>query len=135
VTAASGMRRTHGKALVLAFADVDGDGRMDFYIGNDGAPAELMRNLGGLRFDNLGIRNGLAYGALTHPVAAMGADWADYDRDGRLDLAVSGFSDEAYSLFHAVGNGVFELASDATGLTGPTFKPLGFGTNWLDIDN
>jgi hypothetical protein len=70
-----------------------------------------------------------------HPMAAMGADWGDYDRDGRLDLAVSGFSDEPYSLFHARGKGFFELASDAVGLTGPTYKPLGFGTNWLDLDN
>jgi hypothetical protein len=135
VTATSGMKRTHGKALVLAFADVDGDGRMDFYIGNDGTPAELMRNEGGTRFRNIGIENGLAYGALDHPVAAMGADWADYDRDGRLDLAVSGFSDESYSLFHAAGNALFELTSDATGISGPTYKPLGFGTNWLDMDN
>jgi len=129
------MKNTHGKALVLAFADVNNDGRMDFYIGNDGTPAELMGNLGGMRFLNAGEGSGLAYGALAHPVAAMGADWADYDRDGRLDLAVTGFSDESYSLFHAVGRGVFQLTSDAVGISGPTYKPLGFGTNWLDMDN
>jgi hypothetical protein len=135
ITASSGMKRTHGKALVLAFADVDGDGRMDFYIGNDGTPAELMHNVGGMRFKNAGVGTGLAFGTLAHPMAAMGADWADYDRDGRLDLAVSGFSDESYMVYHALGGGLFEQASDRTGLAGPTYKPLGFGTKWLDFDN
>jgi hypothetical protein len=135
ITAASGMRRTHGKALVVAFTDVDGDGRMDFYIGNDGMPAELMWNRGGRRFANVGRESSLALGSLDHPMAAMGADWADYDRDGHLDLAVSGFSDESYSIYHALGNGLFALASDALGISGPTYKPLGFGTKWLDMDN
>jgi hypothetical protein len=135
ITAASGMRHTNGKGLVVAFADVMGNGRMDFYIGNDGMPAELMVNQGGLRFANLGISNGVAYGALDHALAAMGADWADYDRDGRMDLIVTGFSDESYMLFRALGNGMFEQKSDATGLSGPTYKPLGFGAKWLDMDN
>ncbi|HZO89886.1 MAG TPA: CRTAC1 family protein [Chthonomonadaceae bacterium] len=135
VTDASGMKATHGKALVVAFADVNGDGRMDFYIGNDGTPADLMLNLGGLRFRNVALRSNVAYGALAHPMAAMGADWADYDRDGRLDLAVSGFSDESYTLYRAVGRGFFEQTSDETGLSGPTYKPLGFGDKWIDLDN
>ncbi len=135
ITASSGMRRTHGKALVLAFADIDQDGRMDFYIGNDGVPAELMHNRGGMRFDNIGMESSLALGSLDHPMAAMGADWADYDRDGRLDLAVSGFSDESYAVYHAMGHNLFELASDTLGVSGPTYKPLGFGTKWMDMDN
>ena len=134
-TDTSGVKNTHGKALALAFADVDGDGRMDFYIGNDGMPAELIHNVGGLHFKNAGIATGLAFGALQHPMAAMGADWADYDRDGRLDLAVSGFSDESYMLYRALGKGLFAQSSDASGIAGPTLKPLGFGTKWLDMDN
>ena len=55
LTAASGMKDTHGKALVVAFADVNGDGKPDFYIGNDGTPADLMINQGHLRFKNAGI--------------------------------------------------------------------------------
>src|SRR5262249_48220908 len=36
VPEALGMKQTHGLALVLAFTDLEGDGRMDFYAGNDG---------------------------------------------------------------------------------------------------
>ena len=56
------MKDTHGKALVVAFADVDDCGRMDFYIGNDGTPAELMRNLGNHHFKNTGVASGVAFG-------------------------------------------------------------------------
>ena len=136
VTAKSGMGETHGKGLVLAFADVDDCGRPDFYIGNDGTPAELMRNQGNLKFKNTGEASGVAFDNIPgHAMAAMGADWADYDRDGKLDLAVPGFSDETYAVFHSDGGGLFQHVSEALGITGPTLKPLGFGTKWLDMDN
>jgi len=135
VTASSGMKRTQGKALVVAFSDPDDHGRMDFYIGNDGTPAELMYNKGGMRFQNIGVEAGVAYGSLDHAIAAMGADWGDFDRDGKPDLIVTAFSDEAFALFHNTGNATFEEVNDGVGLTMPTFKPLGFGTKWLDIDN
>lgn len=135
ITARSGFRKTHGKALVIAFADVDDDGRIDFYIGNDGVPSELMHNLGGLRFENIGQQSGTAYAQTGHSIAAMGADWADYDRDGRLDLAVSAFSGEPYSLMHNEGQNTFEHVEDKTGIAGATLNPLGFGTKWLDVDN
>lgn len=136
VTQTSGMRATHGKALVVAFSDFDSDGRMDFYIGNDGSPAELMHNLGHLRFRNEGESSGVAYGVIPgRAIAAMGADWSDYDGDGHQDLAVTAFSDESYSLLHNTGKGLFEQSGDATGIAGATLKPLGFGAKWADVDN
>lgn len=82
VTSTSGLKNVHGKALVVAFNDVDSDGRMDIYIGNDGLPAELMRNQGNLHFQNIGVRSGVAFSMTAgRPIAAMGADWADYDGD------------------------------------------------------
>lgn len=135
ITKAAGFRAAHGKALVLSFADIDDDGRMDFYIGNDGTPAEMMRNLGSLRFRNIGEASGTSGGITGKPFAAMGADWADYNGDGRLDLAVSAFSNEVYALYENRGGGVFTHAEEQTGIAGRTLNPLGFGTNWLDFDN
>jgi enediyne biosynthesis protein E4 len=135
VTASSGMKKTGGKALVVAFVDAYGDGRMSFYIGNDGMPGDFMHNLGNMRFRDDGLASGLAHGNQDHNMAAMGADWADYDRDGRMDLTVTDFSNEPYGLFHCTGHGLYEQTSDAMGLSGPTYKPLGFGAKWLDMDN
>lgn len=134
VTAASGMRAAHGKMLVLGFADFDGDGRTDFYLGNDGMYADLMRNRGGRRFENVAMRQGVALNVRQAAAAAMGVDWGDYDRDGRPDFVVTDFADQPFSLFHNQG-GFFENASTAVGLAGPTTKPLGFGTKWVDVDN
>jgi enediyne biosynthesis protein E4 len=128
------MDTTRGKALVVAFSDYDGDGKLDFYLGNDGTPADLMHNLGGLRFENTALVQGVERGVLNQAQAAMGADWADVDRDGRLDLAVSAFSDEPYSLYLNRG-AFFENASTRMGIAEPTRVPLGFGTKFLDVEN
>ncbi|MEX2558898.1 MAG: CRTAC1 family protein, partial [Pirellulales bacterium] len=130
----AGLPDTNGKALVLAFADLDRDGRMDFYIGNDGTEAELMHNLGGMKFENLGFQSGLAVHNFA-AMAAMAADWADFDRDGLEDLTVTGFADESYAVFRNFGNLNFDSASNRTGIAAATFKPLGFGAKWLDMDN
>jgi len=135
ITSKSGLKRTSGKALVVAFADADDDGSVDFYIGNDGTPAEYMHNVGGLRFENLGQRSGLYASSMSKPIAAMGADWADYNGDGRLDLVVSAFSNESYALFKNMGANLFTSAEEDTNLAGPTLKPLGFGAKWADVDN
>lgn len=136
VTKSAGFSDANGKGLVVGFADFNNDGRVDFYVGNDGTPAELMENLGGLRFRNVGQESGVAFGAVAgQAIAAMGVDWADYNRDGRLDFAVTGFEGEAYCLYANEGQGLFRVVSDETGITEPTFRPLGFGTSFLDVDN
>lgn len=144
VSAAAGMGATHGKALVLAFTDTNGDGHPDFYVGNDGPPADLLvwrRNLPGPGapvpvFENRGIASGVAFATVGNQgVSAMCADWGDYDGDGLLDLTVSAFSDHSYSLLRALGGGQYEHMADRTGLTAATFKPLGFGGKWVDFEN
>ena len=134
-TAGSGFKQLTGTAQVLAFADIDDDGRQDFYVGNAGSPSDLMHNEGGLHFRNAGIESGVAYGADGGAIAAMSADWADFDGDGRLDLFVTAFSGEPYSLLRGRGSGTFEHVAAKTGLRESTTTPLGFGSKWLDVDN
>lgn len=134
VTVASRSNTTHGKGLCLAFCDFNDDGRPDVYLGNDGTPSDLLLNLGGFRFRNIGIESGAAFGTMAQPTAAMGVDWGDYDGDGKFDLAASAFSDEDYSLLRQE-KGRFVPISQQVALALPTFKPLGFGTLFLDVDN
>jgi hypothetical protein len=129
-----GMGSTSGKALVLAFTDLDGDGRVDLYIGNDGTPAELMHNQGDLRFANIGMRSGVALN-WDNVMAAMAADWADYDRDGRLDLTVTGFSGEPFAVYRRLEGMQFNSVGDAVGIGMATHRALGFGGKWIDADN
>lgn len=133
----AGMQSTNGVGLVLAFADLDHDNRQDFYIGNDQGLADLMHNLGGLRFENIGIASGLAFknARSMNSMAAMGADWGDYDRDGRFDLTVTDFQMASAAVFHNLGNLIFTDAGSALGIATATHNSLGFGAKWLDLDN
>lgn len=131
----NGMQTTSGIGLVLAFTDLDLDGRCDFYIGNDARNADLMYNLGGMRFENEALPSGLAVNRRLLAMAAMGADWGDFDRDGLLDLTVTDFQDKGAALFRNLGQRLFTDCSDVTGIEAATVNRLGFGVNWLDFEN
>jgi hypothetical protein len=134
VPAEMGMQGTHGVGLVLAFTDLDDDGLTDFYIGNDGVMADLLHNLGGMKFENIGDVSGVAWPRFS-AMAAMGADFGDYDRDGRLDLIVSDWADRGYAVFHYEGDKVFTETGAVTKILLATRNRLGFGAKWLDLEN
>ncbi|MFN0020695.1 MAG: CRTAC1 family protein [Pirellulaceae bacterium] len=135
VPAENGMASTHGLGLVVAFSDINLDGKLDFYIGNDGYPSEMLLNLGGMKFENIGESSGLAYDGRGQSPASMGGDWGDYDRDGKMDLTISNFQDAGFVVYHNQGGNQFWDASVPTGLAEATRNRLGFGTKWVDFDN
>jgi hypothetical protein len=63
----------------------------------------------------------------------MGADAGDYDGDSRMDLVLTTFAHDRYTLYHNVGRGLFEDASTA-GIAAPTFVRMGWGAAFLDAD-
>jgi len=82
VTAGSGVD-VPGFCNGVAVGDVDGDGRRDLYLTRLG-PNVLLRNLGGLRFEELPGAAGAACGEWS-----TSAVFLDLDRDGDLDLFVA----------------------------------------------
>lgn len=71
-----------GGAFVNAWADYDGDGDLDQFVGFDGTPNRLYRQGGG-RFEDAAAGAGVAD---TRPTRA--AAWGDADGDGDADLLV-----------------------------------------------
>lgn len=134
ITHQAGLDAAHGKTLGVAAADFDGDGRTDLYLANDGMPGDLFRNVGG-RFVNLGVESGTAFNYASREQAGMGADWGDYDNDGRPDLIVTTFQYEPTSLYHNDGGGAFTEAAFPAGIGDPTMNRLGFGVKFFDADN
>lgn len=130
-----GMQQTHGVGLVLAFTDLNEDGRMDFYIGNDGVAADLLHNQGAMRFENIAAVAGVATSDNGGAVSAMGADWADFDRDGRLDLAVTNWHGDSFVLFQSLGNSLFMDCAKRTDLARSSKSRMGFGAKWIDFEN
>jgi hypothetical protein len=71
-----------GGALVNAWADFDGDGWPDLFVGFNGAPNRLYRNEGG-RMVEVAAAAGIADARATRAAA-----WGDYDADGDPDLVL-----------------------------------------------
>jgi tetratricopeptide (TPR) repeat protein len=124
-----------GEGLGLAIADLDGDGRLDVFIANDGSPNQFYRNLGGLRFEEVGVSAGLAFDGSGRATASMGVVAEDLDGDGRVDLLHTNFINEGCTLHRNLGGGLFADATLAAHLDAATRPMTGFGAVALDADN
>lgn len=116
-----------GGALTDAWADVDGDGDPDRFVGFNGAPSRLYRNDRDAGFAEVGGDLGLAVARAVRTSA-----WGDYDADGDPDLFL-GFAGEGpvTALYRNDGDGFVEVA-ESVGLQ------LAEGTtrqaSWIDFD-
>jgi enediyne biosynthesis protein E4 len=117
-----------------ASADFDNDGWPDIYVACDSAPSLLYRNNHDGTFREVGVPSGSAFDENGVALSGMGVAVADYDGDGRLDLARTNFSEQVTSLYRNYGTGAFEDASARAGL-GVNRKYLGFGVGFFDYDN
>jgi len=119
-----------GTSFVNAWADYDGDGDLDLFVGFDGLPNRLYRNDKG-RFTDAAAAAGVADARATRAAA-----WGDVDSDGDADLLV-GFTPETVaptSVLRLYRNtkGVFADDTAAVGLviaTGAVRQPA-----WVDYD-
>ena len=135
VTAEAGIVDRDGRGLGVVAADLDGDGRVDLYVANDTTANYLFRNLGGLRFEEVGIASGVAAGAGGGFQAGMGTACGDLDGDGLPDLAVTNFFGESTTLYRNLGGGVFGDQTAAVGLAAASRSLLGFGIAFLDYND
>jgi hypothetical protein len=134
-TQRAGVAGPGGKGLGVVAGDIDDDGRPDLFVANDLTPNFLYRNQGGGTFKETALLSGVAVAADGRVRAGMGADLADYDGDGRLDLVVTNFEFEAHGLFRNLGGGLFADAGYESGVAVATLPFLGFGAVFLDADN
>ena len=135
VTEKAGFLEREGRGLGVVAFDCDGDGRIDLFVANDTSANFLYRNQGGFRFKEVGQEAGLAASGSGGYQAGMGVACADFDGDGRLDIAVTNFYAESTSLFQNLGGGFFTDRTAAAGLAAPTHFTLGFGLTALDANN
>jgi hypothetical protein len=118
---------------VLLWADYDNDGDKDLFIGNSNARNKLYRNLGGGVFVDYTNIAGLS--ELAH--ASYAASWADYDKDGWLDLYVANRSIQTLpmhnKLYHNNGDGTLTDVTSAAGVG--NINGATIATGWLDYNN
>ncbi|MDE2777962.1 MAG: CRTAC1 family protein [Chloroflexota bacterium] len=107
-----------------AFFDYDNDGWQDLYVASteyfqsfpelettfmNPRPDALFRNSGGLRFDDVSAQSGI-----DQALPTLGVAYADYDRDGDLDL-VTGNWNSGYRLYQNQGGRNRWLSVDLRG--------------------
>jgi hypothetical protein len=129
---ASGPLAATAGVMGLAWGDYDNDGDLDLFLTRpSGYQNALLRNDGGLAFTDV----------TTAPLSDNGnwysPAWADYDRDGDLDLFVSSFGwNVPNRLYRNDGGGTFvNVVPTAVGdCCNPAGYRCGAGVNWADYD-
>jgi hypothetical protein len=131
------------KGLGVVLADVDLDGDLDAYVGNDTVPNFLYQNEGpqpdgGVLLTERGLRSGTALSDRGTPDGSMGVDVADFNLDGRPDLWVVNYERESIALYRndgaSKGSTFFTYVSQMTGLTNVGGLFVGWGTGFFDFD-
>jgi len=126
VTAESGLMDTTQRTHSAAWADYDGDGWLDVFVGHELTPSQLFRNKGDGTFEDVSARSGVNQIAYT-----KGDVWGDYDDDGRPDLYVSNFNGDNF-LYHNNGDGTFTDVATKLGVEKPSAS---FPCWFWDYDN
>ena len=123
------------KALGIAMADYDRDGRIDLFIANDSMPEFLFHQKSDGTFEEVGLEAGIAVSGDGQTFAGMGVDFADYDNDGYPDLMVTDLANQTYGLYHNERDGTFNYVSGTSGIREMTKMHSGWSLRFLDYDN
>jgi hypothetical protein len=139
VSVEAGLDVPDGKGLGVVAADFDGSGRLSLFVGNDAVPNFLFVNETSApgappRFREQGLATGVAVDGEGRSQACMGIAAGDADGNGRLDLYVTNFRNEANTLYLQHDALVWVDDTRRAGLHEASFDLLGFGTQFLDAD-
>ncbi|MEZ5285673.1 MAG: CRTAC1 family protein [Vicinamibacterales bacterium] len=130
----AGLVAAVGNGLGVVADDVNGDGRMDLFVANDGMPNHLWINRGDRRFEERALMSGVAIDQDGSPKAGMGVHAADVDGDGDNDIIVMNLDTESDSFFRNEG-AFFVDATTGVGLRVASRRYTRFGVALLDFDN
>ncbi len=135
VTEEAGFSGATGRGLAIVFGDYDDDGDMDLYIANDADQNSLYRNNADGTFTDVSLIAGVGFSEDGEAENGMGADFGDYDNDGRLDLIVTNFQEQTNTLYHNEGNGLFLDLSYISKIGMISLPYLAWGVNFFDYDS
>jgi hypothetical protein len=126
VTKEAGLMEPLAASQTAVWADVDNDGWLDLFVGNEKGPLQLFHNKGNGTFEEIGHAAGLDKSGF-----AKGVTSADYDNDGYPDFYVSTLNGEHF-LFHNNHDLTFTEVAQPAGLQNLWAS---FPTWFFDYDN
>ena len=137
LTRSAGLREEarYSKSLGVLWLDLDRDGDQDLYVANDTTGNYMFRNRGDGSFQDISLESGTALGGSGMAQAGMGVAAGDLDGGGRFHVLVTNYSLQYNALYWNEDGEFFSDRIIDSGLSGPSFVPLGFGANFFDADN
>ena len=135
VTGQAGLLTTDGRQFGVAVGDYDDDGDPDLFVANDKTPNFLFQNNNDGTFSDIALASGVAYTEEGADQPRMGADAADYDNDGHLDIVIATFQWHGNTLYHNDGDGFFTDVSLQARIARESLPYLGMTALFLDYDN
>jgi enediyne biosynthesis protein E4 len=130
----TGIAAHMGKGMTVSFADYDGDGFLDAFVANDTTPAFLFHNLGGKRFEEVGVQAGVAYAPDGTTLSGMGSDFRDVNNDGLPDIWYTAVEHQRFPLLINSKGRDFDDRTVPNGLQA-TSEMSGWGNGMFDFDN
>lgn len=123
---------TTGTSIAATWGDYNNDGNIDLYICNTSNSGAAMAKNFLYRNDGNGVFTRITEGDIVNDTDwSLGAGWADYDKDGFLDLYVANYKGPN-RLYRNNGNGTFtkitsgEMVNDVND---------SYAMSWVDYDN
>jgi len=126
VTAESGLLDAVTATQTAVWADIDNDGKLDLFVGNENAASQLYWNRGDGTFVDIAGPAGVGQTGFTKGVVA-----ADYDGDGYVDFYVSSLNGD-HHLYRNNHDRTFTDVTREAGVQGPWAS---FGAWFFDYDN
>jgi hypothetical protein len=126
VTREAGLAEPATATQTAVWADINNDGLLDLFVGNENGPAQLFLNKGDGTFVDIAHSAGVDKVSFAKAVVS-----ADYDNDGYPDFYVSNFAGDNF-LYHNNHNNTFTDVAQQAGVLGPW---ISFPTWFFDYDN
>lgn len=127
VTREAGLAEPATRTQTAVWADINNDGYLDLFVGNENGPSQLYLNKGDGTFQDISHSSGVDKIAFTKGVVA-----ADYDNDGYVDFYVSNLYGGNF-LYHNDHKNAFTEVSVQAGVHQP--QSQSFATWFFDYDN
>jgi hypothetical protein len=127
VTAKVGLRDQLYATQAAAWADIDNDGLLDLFIGNEQGQSRLFHQRSDGSFEDVTKAAGIDFKGFTKGITAL-----DYDNDGYSDFYVSNMRGGDNVLYHNNHDGTF---TDVAAKAGVNASYASFSTWAFDYDN